>query len=533
MRPNKSREKDPSLSSPDDREDESPEEPNVPLGKDHIRILVLSPSSNHDAPLTGRYEVQHLKSLDEPLSEDDPENYEAISYTWETHSYASSVIVDGEHVPIPLNLQHALVRFRDATKERRLWVDSVSIKMSNLIERANHILIMRRIYQSATRVLMWLGEDSEKCHGAIQFLNKINQTTDIDQVLRGNSSAVEWNFVRALLLRHYFTRAWVVQEVAAARKATIYFGSESIDWRKFVFGISIFDQRSLLYPTEIPDYMSAPLKVANRFITIVRTCFHRDSFGHAQEPALSLEKLVFDLSGCDASDPRDKIYAFLAIAADIHPEHPEIVPDYSEPVEKVYLKFYRFCIHSKRSLDIILLPWNEEHPLFGQWLDQSLNSRLSTPLIQAPGLLKPYRVNGYANRNRPTINEDLDLCFLGHCFTITEIHHASPDDDIPFPRSWLTEVNPTTFASIFLSSYSTTYTEIVADVSEALKKAHGQTRDDKDFFKALSRNTIVQRAISHICNLTRGRNLIIAEGSRIGLAPIGTHMDDCKLKRNA
>ncbi|OAL55422.1 hypothetical protein IQ07DRAFT_639102 [Pyrenochaeta sp. DS3sAY3a] len=539
MRPNKFREEVPPLSPPEYREDESLEASKVPLGKDDIRevstvplgkddirILVLYPSSNHDVPLTGRYEVQHLRSLDEPFSEDDPENFEAISYTWETHSYASSVIVDGEHVPIPLNLQHALVRFRDIAKERRLWVDSVSIKMSNLEERANHILIMRRIYQNASRVLMWLGEDSKQCRGAIRFLNKINQTTDIDQVLRGNSSALEWSSVRALLLRHYFARAWVVQEVAAARKATIHIGSESIDWRKFVYGISIFDQRSLLYPTETPSYMNTPLKVANHFITIIRTCFYRDSFGHAQEPALSLEKLVFDLSGCDASDPRDKIYAFLAIAADIHPEHPEIVPDYSEPVEEVYLKFYLFCIHSRRSLDIILRPWNEDHPLFGQWRNLSFNSRLSTPLILAPGLSKSSKSDGTMIRNGPTINKDLDLCFIGYCFNFTEIHRASPDEDIPFPRSWLTAVNPKRFASVFLSSYSAISIEIVADTSEALEEAHRHTRDDKSFFKALSRHTKVQRAVSHISNLTRGRNLVWAGKDFVGLVPIGTEEDD-------
>lgn len=79
-------------------------------------------------------------------------------------------------------------------------------------------------------------------------------------------------------------------------------------------------------------------------------------------PTMSLERLVFDLSDTEASDPRDKIYALLGIAADIDPGYPQFVPEYSKTSTDVYADFYKFCIGTSGSLDIILRPQSTQFP---------------------------------------------------------------------------------------------------------------------------------------------------------------------------
>jgi hypothetical protein len=63
---------------------------------------------------------------------------------------------------------------------------------------------------------------------------------------------------------------------------------------------------------------------------------------------------VFDLLDTEASDVRDKIYALLAIAADVDLDHPQIIPDYNKTSADVYTEFYKFCMQISGSLDIIL-----------------------------------------------------------------------------------------------------------------------------------------------------------------------------------
>ena len=505
---------------------------NTPLGDNEIRILVLLPSSDREAPLQGRYKIQKLTPLGVSLLEDDYESYEAISYTWSAHVYGAFILVDGLEIPIPWNLKLALLRFRDERRARRIWVDSVSINMDDLQERARQILNMRQIFQGASRVLVWLGEEPEDCRGALRFLEKVTQVADVDEVLRGNNSAESWKAVRSVLLQPYFTRAWVVQEIAVARRAIIHLGPESIDWSVFVSAIAVFDKRSLLYPAELLEHDIVKLKGASRFVRIVRKCFRRDEYGNAREPVPSLEQLVFELTGCHASDPRDKIYAFLAIAADIHrdPEQPQITPSYEKSVNEVYMDFYRFCLNSTKTLDVVLRSWSKDQPI-PTWLDPASNSELAASLVQSPSEPQAYWTSLLPPNNNLEVSNTGLLKVEGWEFDYIETASLPNDDwDVPVPRSWLKMAAPPLIVPALIQDFGPKYYEgLESTLINCLEQAFQGSSDDEQYLTLISRSTHLTPVLKRIQTLTRGRKLIrSAQRLMIGLAPIGAQEGDRK-----
>ena len=52
-----------------------------------------------------------------------------------------------------------------------------------------------------------------------------------------------------------------------------------------------------------------------------------------------------------ATDPRDKLYALLGLASDVSKD--ELIPDYSLPVQDVYLSLTKFMVGRKNNLDIL------------------------------------------------------------------------------------------------------------------------------------------------------------------------------------
>jgi hypothetical protein len=218
------------------------------------------------------------------------------------------------------------------------------------------------VFGDANKLIAWLGEETADSRGAFEFLEKAIEAPDTDDMLRWNEIATYWDRVRALLRRPYFSRVWVVQEIAITRQVTLLHGDTSMDWRTFEAAVAIFQKRLELYPDEAVAEERHRLMAATRFIHVLHRCFIRDELGNVVAPAMSLERLVFDLSDSEASDVRDKIYALLAIAADIDLDHPQIIPDYGKASADVFAGFYKFCIETSGSLNVILRPQSTRLP---------------------------------------------------------------------------------------------------------------------------------------------------------------------------
>jgi hypothetical protein len=320
------------------------------LRDEEIRILVLYPSDDYTAPLCGRRERLNLARQRTPSAEGHDGGYEAISYTWGTNVCEASISIEGRDLPIPLNLKLALLRVRDDEHERRIWADAVCINMADLMERGHQLSNIRRIFQGAERVLVWLGEEPLTSFPLLPFLSSVVKVTQMNDRLFGEMYATEWQALQVLLTHPYFTRIWAVQEIAVARQITVLQGSHSIDWIAFLAAIRNFRTRFARHKTESPVHVASQVDRAISFVLNSDECIRRDKHGDKTLPVFCLEELVFKFSTAEASDRRDRIYALLGIATDFEAWNAnEKFPDYSISWREVQKTFYRSCAKYFRS----------------------------------------------------------------------------------------------------------------------------------------------------------------------------------------
>lgn len=219
--------------------------------------------------------------------------------------------------------------------------------------------------------------------------------------------------------RDWFSRRWVVQEIALARKAKVYCGPDKIGWRKLAIAIELFvevesathrlselmkkDDRFNVIPNwfEHISELGASLLVTETskiFRDYKRESDYRPlGLGHlsvrgpGRRSLLSLEYLVTSLSIFDCGRPHDFVYALVAISRDAFPSPPTSITqrskedlvtevmkgfverkpfplDYNIPYPDVARDFIEFTIQrhvdtgkdEEKALDILCRPWSQD-----------------------------------------------------------------------------------------------------------------------------------------------------------------------------
>ena len=327
------------------------------LGKHEIRILKLKWAEEHE-PLEGILLIRVLQldqmAVDEqtdvvrilPAEGETPaaEPYDALSYPWGPNKKASTNILlsydkagsIGKEFPIRDTLEAALLMLRARIHRpgdyRLVWVDAICINQLNLVEKGTQIPLMAEIYSRAAKVCVWLGKEMEDSVKAIAYVEQIVDLDKFDKLLTDPQKPPEWDAFCSLLKRSWFSRRWIVQEIAVARKATLYCGKSKVSWDRFANAVSLFSTRReelrLLIKNNQeldhhPDYLGEIQKFgASWLATQVDTLFRRGDNGKGPvlEHMLSLEALMSSLTLFQASDPRDNLYAILWLANDVRPE---------------------------------------------------------------------------------------------------------------------------------------------------------------------------------------------------------------------
>lgn len=224
------------------------------LKESEIRLLHLKP----DTPLRGKI-VHHMRSEAPP--------YVAISYCWGTKKSTISIVWDISKVTNPpgelaitQNLRDALSHLRDAG-QLVVWADAACINQSDDVEKSAQVAIMSQIYSSARATLVWLGQrdldltvfakleafylerlpDPETRNGRLATNMIPTQDLPLNQDER--------QIVRDLYDSPWFTRLWVLQEVAVSKHIVIAHGRSVMPWHTLAnvaFGITNTTARELL-----------------------------------------------------------------------------------------------------------------------------------------------------------------------------------------------------------------------------------------------------------------------------------------------
>ncbi|KAL8915298.1 MAG: hypothetical protein Q9171_000168 [Xanthocarpia ochracea] len=317
----------------------------------------------------------------------DAPNYEALSYTWGTTTQDQPITIrtipshsldpspsKTDIVLVTKHLHAALLRLRQETDPRTVWIDQLCIDQHNITEKNAQVKLMADIYRRAQRTVVWLGEldvlemDQQAITDATERMNfrpvEREYSTPEDQLIlkdligfkaQGNAHDLgqrRREILAALLSRPWFTRAWVYQEVVVAQKGIVLCGSLEMDMDIFINlldGVCDLDLQELEEAASIM-YLSRGYKP---MFAIREARFESRNGLSSPKKSKWLSTLWQAMGNLDATNPRDKVYAFLAFADST--QENRISPSYGKSITSVYTDATVRSIYSVGSLDVLEL----------------------------------------------------------------------------------------------------------------------------------------------------------------------------------
>ena len=315
-----------------------------PLEQGHIRLLSLLPGKKGDELTCSLITV--------PL-EGCP-RYEALSYCWgdpEPGVYIQCYRTG--YVRITTNLACGLRQIRYLDETRLLWADQICINQEEIAEQSAQVNIMGKIFKQAFRVVIWLGPDSKtnpQAPLAMEFARKL-ASLPLWEPLRANNkadlehrvvkyglpplSSPVWTAFRTLLSLPYFSRVWIIQELALASTRVMLWGSTVLDL-------------DALQKTG-PNLLVLPTSITADDDTIQNYGMCMVMWNNVTWPPF------LNLVRCNATrkakDQRDLIFALLGIL--VYDQLP-ITADYSKSLVEVYTSgIHVFVKEAPHSLDFL------------------------------------------------------------------------------------------------------------------------------------------------------------------------------------
>ena len=332
-----------------------------------IRLIELLPSARNEDVI--RINLRQVLLSNDP---DKQQPFQAISYCWGDPKNQLPIICDdGDSVIwITLSLYGALRRLRYTDQSRWLWADAICIDQSNALEKNHQVRKMADIYRTASRVLVWLGEESEDSGLLQELVPRIIQSAPVEQIIQqryiyGSSNKrlskeaqdshrypvtrKELNAIVALRSRPWFHRIWVIQEVALAKKATVYCGDWSLSLASLhqasrtISGLRVFE-KLFLNSQSNPRLFASPL-----------TDTVSDVLKNEELPLL---KLLTRHHRAGASDIRDIVFALTSIATDAG--HIEV--DYRKTAVDVFLDATLGIMKQDQTLNVLSQVGSRQKP---------------------------------------------------------------------------------------------------------------------------------------------------------------------------
>jgi len=346
------------------------------LKNDQIRLLFLEPGEEAD-PLTGHLEIVDIKHC--PA-------YEALSYEWglpdKHHRFTATD--SGAAITITDSLYHALVDLRPArpppgasilsrltnaaylqretSRHRVIWADAICINQDDIEERQCQVSIMGTIYRQASRVITYIGPESDGSAAGIVLASTIKRAfEDRVQIDLGDPAGLamaglppatdgSWKALKALCLRRWAGRCWCAQEFLCNRNLIMMCGRTVLpDWTTIFFIVQLVYARKI--PAAIiPAYDEDPDSLRDCLISLadLRSPLQYAT-GRTKKPLLSLLQSFHPFQ---VSDHRDKIYSLLSHSLDYEDLGIEI--DYAIPAHELYTTVAAKIIVKYQDLKLLL-----------------------------------------------------------------------------------------------------------------------------------------------------------------------------------
>jgi Heterokaryon incompatibility protein (HET) len=266
-------------------------------------------------------------------------NYEAISYTWDDQKADQAIIINNRQFLVTLNAQRIIENRLFRSRDRWLWIDAVCINQRDNLEKSAQVAIMGSIYRSAALVTVWLDTREVKMSDtllATSLLYTIRRRRIFkrryhvrNEAFIGNSRM--WRALERLITHNYWSRVWVIQELALAKRKQIVYGGLCISGEIFTMLVAddIVNFRGTvstcmaLSGVDVDQHLLATMQISRiqKCIDLVRG-----------DLAMSLTEVLTTAVQANSKDPRDKIFGFYNIIQHARPPKSiltELKPNYN------------------------------------------------------------------------------------------------------------------------------------------------------------------------------------------------------------
>lgn len=352
----------------------------------NIRLLILAPGRPDEAL---RGQIREVSLDDSRL------RFAALSYHWGPVKETHGLTTDEGLVGLTGSLHLALQALRDTSSTVTLWVDAICINQNNNQEKRLQIRLMGEIYRRADKVIAWTGSGTESSDRAMEALLQIRTVSLKPSVWPSSlppvpaswvgkscpsieDDAATWEDMALFFERPWFSRVWVVQEVALASKVFVYCGGWRLRWDDVFEALRILIQER---PGFLEDQNPKPgrrARAASYALGILRQTYSNPYVHHGYD----LLQLLELCSYAESTEPRDKLFALLSLASDAG--DPMLDPDYESPLEDVMLRYGQVFVERGNTMDLLYRAGTSKNSIPGcpswipDWTRESRPRTIST-----------------------------------------------------------------------------------------------------------------------------------------------------------
>jgi hypothetical protein len=191
-----------------------------------IRLLLLDAVGSDEDTISASLEVWDRKTAP---------SYNAISYVCGDAQRMQDVTVNGSRVSVRHNCYYALWQTRLHFPESRVWIDAICINQLDLEEKTTQVTMMFETYSNAVQVLACIGPSETHSNIVMQATNNLDEMVQdlppqwLEEPIQMHlwhppldeaAAAQLYDHYQEFCMRPYFTRVWVLQELAGGRYRT-------------------------------------------------------------------------------------------------------------------------------------------------------------------------------------------------------------------------------------------------------------------------------------------------------------------------
>lgn len=349
--------------------------------------------------------------------------YEAVSYAWGEPVLDGVVMCNGLPILVTTECANVLQHLRYSHRERCLWIDFICINQRDDEDKSRQVRNMFTIFRKATRVIGWMGIPTSNESLFLEASSDKPCLPHLPDLGSGDTSRHRLLLSQGLgeiLKRPWFSRLWVRQEVFAARKLSMAFGSSLMTFDKLKRHINFHTEGE--YKLQDPENHLDSVDLINRY---GNGEFRDENGGNAQTDSGAVGtplRLFISSRSLKWSDPRDIAYGALGILSAGEYTGQEILPwtrfpiDYRKTLSQVYQDISLFFVEtnpfgalpvlyeSRASRDLTLpswvTDWRQRIPRFCKIYDSGSLPKSMKRVIGNPDITHlPYpgvlRVKGY------------------------------------------------------------------------------------------------------------------------------------------